>query len=191
MPNRAHLWRGIHDKEMVRGAVDIELVANELDGPLLVAALVLRNRDVGHAFPTYVTPRVTVSIHQEDGRGHEIDRTRIKATIGREVDLSTFLEVFDTRVLPGESVKLDYALARHSEANTLVGRVVVDPDFLYRGLFAAVSASLEDPAARALIAEASLRIETSDYVLTEIRRPLPGAAVLRRTGPKLWDVEKS
>ncbi len=61
MPDRRHLWRGIHDPEMVRGAVPVELVpvratAGRADGELRI-----RSEGVGHAFPTYTTPRVCAS----------------------------------------------------------------------------------------------------------------------------------
>ncbi len=173
MPDRAHLWRGIHDPEWVRSAVDVDLVPEDLTGRTLEAALVLRNRDVGHAFPTYVTPRVQLEVYQVDAAGTELGETRLEATIGREVDLGTMTEIFDTRVLPGESVKLVYGLARAPTAVALLGRVRVDPDFHYRGVFDQLLVSLEDASARAQIAEAGRRISASAYVLAEIRRPLP------------------
>ncbi len=173
MPDRAHLWRGIHDPETVRGAVDVDLILGELSGRALEAALVLRNRDVGHAFPTYVTPRVQLAVYQVDAAGKELAETRLEASIGREVDLEAMVEIFDTRVLPGESVKLDYALERAAGATALLGRVVVDPDFHYRGVFDVLLASLREASARAQIEEARRRISDSTYVLTEIRRPLP------------------
>ena len=173
MPDRRHLWRGIHDREMVRAAVDVDLAGADLTGETLRASLVLLSRDVGHAFPTYVTPRVFVSIHQEDAERREIEGTRVEAVIGREVDLSTGTEIFDTRVAPGESVKLDYGRTRVERATSLVGRVTVDPDFHYRGLFRYLDGSLRDPEARALNREAGLQISDSTYVLAEIRRPLP------------------
>ncbi len=173
MPDRKHLWRGIHDPEWVRSAVDVELFPIDLGAPMLQAALVLGNRDVGHAFPTYVTPRVYLEIVQVDAAGGDVVGTRLGATIGREVDLSSMTEIFDTRVLPGESVKLDYAMPRDSGASALVGRVRVDPDYHYRDVFDALLGSLRDPEALRRIAEAKRRISASSYTLAEIRRPLP------------------
>ncbi len=175
MPDRRHLWRGIHDPEMVRAAVDVDLATHDLAGETLRASLVLLSRDVGHALPTYVTPRIFVSIHQEDAEHHELEGTSVEATIGREVDLSTGIEIFDTRVAPGESVKLDYVQTRVERAASLVGRVTVDPDFHYRGVFGQLDRTLRDPEARALNREAALRISDSTYILAEIRRPLPAS----------------
>ncbi len=45
--------------------------------------------------------------------------------IGREVDLSTMIELSDTRVLPGESVRLDYTLPRSERSVALLGRVTI------------------------------------------------------------------
>jgi hypothetical protein len=172
MPDRKHLWRGIHDPEMVRQAVDVDLVPLDLEGEVLRATLVLLNRDVGHAFPTYVTPRVFLSIYQVDAEGRELPGTRVEGTIGREVDFAAGVEKFDTRVLPRESVRLDYELPRASQARVLIGRVTVDPDYHYRGVFAALLDDLEDPGARAQIEEAARRAASSPYTLIEIERPL-------------------
>ena len=172
MPDRSHRWRGIHDPEWVRRAIDVDLIPTDLSGRRLEAALVLRNRDVGHAFPTYVTPRVLLVVYQVGAAGKELDATRLQASIGREVDLAAQVEIFDTRVLPGESVKLDYSLARAPGATALLARVSVDPDFHYRAVFDLLLESLEDASARAQIEEARRRISDSTYILAEIRLPL-------------------
>jgi hypothetical protein len=174
MPDRAHDWRGIHDPETVRAAVDVDLVAEGLRGPTLLAALVLASRDVGHHFPTYVTPRVFLAVFQVDAGGGELPGSRLDAVIGRQLDFgsSPWREVFDTRVAAGESARLDYALARHPGAVALLGRVSVDPDHHYRGVFAELEGALEDAEARRLIAEARRRTTRSSYQIAEIRRDL-------------------
>jgi GNAT superfamily N-acetyltransferase len=175
MPDRAHVWRGIHDADMVRDAVDVDLVvADAAQGDGVRAALVVENRAVGHAFPTYVTPRVFLAVWQTDESGREIEGTRAEASIGREIDFGTspWREVFDTRVAPGKSVKLDYSVARAPGATALLGRVSVDPDHHYRGVFESLRNSYRDPEARALIEEAYRRSQESSYVLVEIRRAL-------------------
>ena len=63
MPDRRHLWRGIHDPEMVKSGVQIKLVtgrARYRTGDKLTARLTITSTGVGHDFPTYVTPRVLV-----------------------------------------------------------------------------------------------------------------------------------
>lgn len=173
MPDRAHRWRGIHDPDTVRAAVDAELVLASAGGRI-EASLVLTNRDVGHAFPTYVTPRVFLSIHQADARGQEIPDTRMRATVGRQIDFGRGVEQFDTRVLPGESVVLDYTRERHADAVFLQGRVEVDPDHHYRGVFESLVGQYEDPRAVEAMRQALGRTRTSSYELATFRRRLPG-----------------
>jgi hypothetical protein len=173
MPERRHLWRGIHDPEMVRSAVDVSLAATALAGPELAASLVVTNRDVGHAFPTYVTPRVILSIAQIDAGGIEIGGTRSEAVIGREIDFGSWSEVFDTRLLPGGSETLRYAHARDPRAAALRARVVVDPDYHYRGVFDSLRRSYSTRVARDQMEEAFRRASSSSYTLWETRRDLP------------------
>ncbi len=174
MPDRAHTWRGIHDPEMVRSAVDVDLVLHDPAGAIVRAALVLTSRDVGHAFPSYVTPRVFLAAWQVDRRGRALDGTRRQLAIGREVDLGSvpMREIFDNRVSPGQSAALNYAVDRDPNAVALIGRVTVDPDFHYRGVFASLAEQLADPAARELIERAVQRTAESSYVLSEIRGEL-------------------
>src|SRR5215470_12977753 len=73
MPDRRHLWRGIHDPEMVRSGVDVDLVVNTGVAGEVNASLVLRNVGVGHFFPTYVTPRVVARIELVDAGGDGVE----------------------------------------------------------------------------------------------------------------------
>ena len=175
MPDRAHSWRGIHDPEMVRSGVDVELVSADLSGDRLEAVLVLTNRDVGHAFPTYVTPRVFLAVWQSDASDAELAGTRVELTIGREIDYSTRPpgDRFDTRVMPGASVELDYSNPRHPEAVLLHSEVRVDPGHHYRRVYQRLLRSLEDPRAREQISLALQREDDTPYVLAQDRRALP------------------
>ncbi len=175
MPDRAHLWRGIHDPAMVRAAIDIGLEPLSESDDGLPLALVLVSRDIGHAFPTYVTPRVFLALWQANADGEEIEGTRIETTLGREIDFaaSPWQEVFDTRVAPGESVRLDYLEARHPDATTVIGRVRVEPDYHYERVFAGLLGTLTNPDARAQIERAHHRTLTSGYVLAELRHVFP------------------
>lgn len=185
MPDRVHLWRGIHDPETVRGAVDVELVpvASGMRGERLEAALLVHSRGVGHRFPTYVTPRVFVAVWQEDATGREIPDSREDAVIGRVLDFTApgWPELSDTRIEPGETVRLDYARPRVGGAVALVGRVTVDPDYHYRGVFQELLGEYRDPDARARMQAALRRAQASTYVLRELRLPL-GADRARARG---------
>lgn len=172
MPDRAHLWRGIHDPETVRGAVDVALRSVAVEGGTLRAELALHSHGVGHAFPTYVTPRVFLAIWQEDAVGREIAGSREEDIVGREIDFSSWEEVFDTRIPPGGSRVLSYAHPSRPAAVAVVGQVRVDPDFHYRDVFASLLETYETPAALARIEEAHRRTLESAYVLREIHHSL-------------------
>lgn len=176
MPDRSHTWRGIHDPDTVRGAVEVTLEAEALGADALRATLAVANRGVGHAFPSYVTPRVFAAVWQADAAGREIEGTRREATIGREIDFASrpAREVFDTRVLPGEAFHLGYVEARAEGAASLRGRVRVDPAHHYRGVYRRLLRRYESPEALARIEEALARADRAPYVLAERSLPLPG-----------------
>ncbi len=171
MPGRAHLWRGIHDPEMVRGAVQVHF-ESEGEGDEVRATLRLTSHGVGHRLPTYVTPRIYLEVWQEDGAGRELTDTQRRFTIGRKVDFRQRREIFDTRIAPGESAELVYRAPRAATAQSVVGRVTVAPDFHYRGVFENYLPTLTDPEARRLIETALHRSERSRYVLQQERHPL-------------------
>lgn len=173
MPDREHRWRGIHDPEMVRSAIESAFFVEVRAGTAFSASLVLRSHDVGHRFPTYVTPRVFLAVWQEDRSRTEIPETRQEAAIGREVNLSEGTEVFDTRVVPGGSVKLDYRMPRRSEARFLAAEVRVEPDFLYRRIYETLLATYADPVALQKIREAYERTLESPFVVESFREELP------------------
>jgi len=75
MPDRRHLWRGIHDPEMVRSGVAITLATDRQHyrpDDEVRARLAVGNTGVGHHFPTYVTPRVVVRMALVDMHGQEL-----------------------------------------------------------------------------------------------------------------------
>ncbi len=169
MPDRRHLWRGIHDPETVRAAVGVVLASVADTGQPTWAELRITNHDVGHMFPTYTTPRVFATLWQTDAAGREIEGTRVETVIARQIDFSMnpWQESFDTRVAPDETLVVPYELPPASAAATLVGRVMVDPDYHYRGVFAALLGELEHEDARARIAEAARDVADSAFLLAE------------------------
>ena len=131
MPDRQHLWRGIHDVEMVRSGVTIRLSDLLFTKNMLHISLVLQNTHTGHFFPTYVTPKVVMQIYQEDETGHLITETLQEVVIAREVSLDLDREYFDTRLAPNEVASLKYCQIRHVEAKNLVVNIQVYPDAFY------------------------------------------------------------
>lgn len=98
MPNRKHHWQGIHSSDMVRQALTVE--SHVADGMLYIA---LRNSGAGHDFPTYMVPKVDVSIvlHQGDEQ-----MVLAQSMIGWQVDVSLENEAFDSRIAAGDAHQL-------------------------------------------------------------------------------------
>ena len=63
MPDRRHLWRGVHDRDMVRRALYREIRVARIDAERIRITLVLANRDAGHYLPTYVVPKIFVNTY--------------------------------------------------------------------------------------------------------------------------------
>lgn len=141
MPDRRHLWRGIHDPEMVKSGVTIDLTTGKPSyrpGEMLQAALRMPNNGVGHYFPTYLTPRVVVRFELLSKDGQSVLDTRKEAVIGREVPLDLSDELFDTRIPPGETVTINYTQKVSQPGLTLRATVTVEPDYFYRKFFQAI-----------------------------------------------------
>src|SRR5882762_9378455 len=138
MPDRRHRWRGIHDAEMVRSGLTITAKADApryRPGEVAVVRLRVTSTRVGHAFPTYVTPRVILSGELVDGAGQPIAGSRQEKIIGRDVALDLSREAFDTRILPGRSATLEYRIKVPARGTRARLAVVVEPDAFYAAFF--------------------------------------------------------
>ena len=143
MPDRRHLWRGIHDAEMVRSGVSVAFSTDRASyavGDTLEATLTVINEKVGHSFPTYVTPRVVVSGELIDRSGRVVAGSRQEQIIGREVTLDLTRELFDTRLAPGDSATFRYRRRLPGAGLALRVAVTVYPDHFYVGFFEALLA---------------------------------------------------
>ncbi len=138
MPDRRHLWRGIHDAGMVRSGLTIAATTGAVrsrSGETATATLSVTNTRVGHAFPTYVTPRVVLRAELVDAAGQVVAGSRAEKVIAREVALDLSREMFDTRLHPGRSAVLRYR-ARIPVPGTRVRlSVVIEPDAFYTKFF--------------------------------------------------------
>jgi hypothetical protein len=138
MPDRRHLWRGIHDPDQVRSGLTISAETGAgayRPGDTATVTLRVTSTRIGHAFPTYVTPRVVLAIELIDAGGQVVPGIRIEAVIAREVSLDLSRELFDTRLHPGQSTSL--VLRERVDRPGLRARasVVVYPDAFYTGFF--------------------------------------------------------
>lgn len=104
MPDRKHLWRGIHDPDMVENGLEAKY-----DVTVDMARFTLTNTGVGHAFPTYITPKVIMRAARLDPQGNEIAATAVEYVIKRDVGYAggRWLEYSDTRLMPKEAASLD------------------------------------------------------------------------------------
>jgi hypothetical protein len=138
MPDRRHLWRGIHDEAMVRSGLDVAIapeVSGLTAGEDFTLMLEVRNARVGHAFPTYVTPRVILRGELIGPAGAIVAGSRQETVIAREVELDLSREVSDTRLLPGQSARLRYAGRAARPDLRLRLSVIVEPDAFYTRFF--------------------------------------------------------
>ena len=169
MPERKHLWRGIHDPEMVAEGLTAEFFADAQG-----ARFQLTNSGVGHAFPTYVTPKVVMRAVALDANGKPRPESTASHVIQRVVAFvgGRWVEYSDSRLLPGRSANL-YLPWDGSERIRMW--LEVDPDDYYDHQ---VYDQLLDqlPAGgwpAQLIAEADARARASRYRLfeTDLDRP--------------------
>lgn len=97
MPQRQHLFRGIHDREMTLSGLTLGLAVRRDEAGGTTATATVTSTNIGHMFPTYPIPRVHVQLLCDEtplGESH---------VIGRDVDLAKSVENWDRRIAPGES----------------------------------------------------------------------------------------
>src|SRR5919108_742895 len=139
MPDRRHLWRGIHDAEMVRSGVTITLTTDPRQyrpDEDVHARLTIANTGVGHHFPTYVTPRVVVRMALVDVHGRELRGSSEQRYIGRDVSRDLSREHSDTRLPAGGRLTLEYRRRLDRTTGVRLRAVVrVEPDHFYTGFF--------------------------------------------------------
>jgi len=141
MPDRRHRWRGIHDPEMVKSGVRVTLAldrARYRAGQRLRATVTVASVNVGHYFPTYVTPQVVVRAVLLGADGRPIASTEQEGIIGRQVPLDLSREIADTRIPPGGRFVLRYDRGLDGPGLALRVTVTVYPDHFYTGFFAAL-----------------------------------------------------
>jgi len=153
MPDRRHLWRGIHDPEMVRSGVTIEWMTSDEAGSGRVG-LRVTNSGTGHRFPTYVTPVVDVELEILDADRNPIPGASRSAQIGRAVAFQggSWIETADTRLIPDSAMTLTYPAP--PEARFVRGSVRVRPDAFYQNVFAGILSGTIADTARVLINDA-------------------------------------
>ena len=174
MPDRQHLWRGIHDAETTRQGVTIEPLGLTVDGNGINSGLVVRNTGTGHHFPTYLTPRIVFEAFQVDADGQEIADTRVEWWIARAVALDLSQELFDSRIPVDEEMELAYAMPRTAGTMALQMQLRVEPDAFYTDFYRSVLESGNVSGFAMVELEEALSASlASHYTLYETRLALP------------------
>ena len=176
MPDRRHLWRGIHDSAMVRSGLSATLQVQRGVGSELRARAVLANVGAGHHLPTYVIAQIVATLELVDAGGRVVAQLG-QHTVGRTTDLELTQELADTRIAQGESVALERPFDHPGQDGWAVQlRVDVHPARHYEALFRHIRdqrGRLSEPAA-ALLDQALQQAASSRYELYRLREAMPG-----------------
>jgi len=113
MPDRKHLWRGIHDPDMLRRGLAVDLKLTRLDSGAYRAEVEARNQGAGHHLPTYMVPKIdlVLTLHQAGTAPVELARD----VIGWKADVTMRQEEFDTRLAAGSSRHYAHAFVAPSK----------------------------------------------------------------------------
>ena len=175
MPDRRHLWRGIHDPDQVKQGVTIRLTTGKAryrPGETAAAVLTIENSGTGHYFPTYVTPKVFVRAELFNAKGQPVKESREVATIGREITLDLSQELYDTRIPPKETFTFHYNRPVDGKGWKLKVEVTVYPDHFYERFFESVLQSDTFPGGRKLLEEALERTRQSTFSIFSREIPI-------------------
>jgi hypothetical protein len=168
MPDRKHRWRGIHDPETTRSAVDIALRIEPLGDGRWAARTRVRNVGAGHHFPTYMVAKVELSLvrRDADGSAHALGQH----VIGWMTDTQITREIFDTRIPAGEARDFDDRFdAPHADWHLeLVVRV--KPGEHYERMYREHLARRDElpPAAVPHLQRALQQVVSAEYELTRL-----------------------
>ncbi|MDQ6988659.1 MAG: multiheme c-type cytochrome [Mariprofundaceae bacterium] len=166
MPERRHQFKGIHDKDFTRQGLDIHTVQK---GEYI--ALSITSTNIGHAFPTYVTPLVRIHAMALD-----VQQQTIKTwhwDLVREVYYDDgWQEKRDTRLFPDET-RLFMPTDIPEAAIQLHFQIEVKPDHFYQGMYQSLLEDDMQQDAQVLIKRALKTSYQRVYILYDEVRKLP------------------
>jgi mono/diheme cytochrome c family protein len=171
MPDRRHLFRGIHDPDTVRQALRWTFDATPgADGPQ--ATITLTNVGAGHHVPTYVVPEIWMRIDVRSGAG--VMLASVEHRIARKVrfENGVWTQTSDTRLAPDASARLEFTDPLPRGAASIVGRVIVLPDLWQAEKFRERLASAASDELRRHYRAALDEASASGYTLYESERRL-------------------
>lgn len=169
MPDRRHLWRGIHDPDMVRSGLSVRHAVDSRGGRFEIT-----NTGVGHAFPTYVTPKIIMHAVALDSTGSPQPSTERVRVIGRDVRYvdDEWKEYSDTRLMPSETASLEFLWDGFDRVRVWL-EVVPDAYYATEVFPVLLKSGQQSDGSHRLIAQAAAAAGFSRFELfkTELRRP--------------------
>lgn len=182
MPDRQHLWRGIHDAQMTKTALDVQLnIKRESEHSALVD-IVLTNKGAGHHFPTYMVPKVNLIlnlVNQNTQASAEVYRY----VIGWQVNVELTQEQFDSRIPAGKNRRLTIPLklSDAQSAWTVESKIIVEPREHYERTFKN-SLQYEQqlaPAVATTLHQAIQQAASAQYVLLQQMHSVPSWSIAK------------
>lgn len=173
MENRSHTWKGIHDKDFVRNALDIQFSYKKRNSVLELTGSI-ESKNIGHLFPTYTIPQIRLELFAiQNGKQITIKQT----SIGRLIDTNLNQEFYDTRLKPGEKLSLISEFPLPVAGELTVGfKIDVNPDELYIRTFEErmndEQIHLSESAKKSLISAIQEK-RSSQYNLFTLLKPVP------------------
>jgi len=175
MPGRRHLWRGIHDPAMVRQGLRITLTVTRASKAAAGARAVIHSVAIGHDFPTYLVPKIYVTLYALGSHTGDI-RELAHHVIGRSANLQLTHEFFDTRIPPGgKSVLAARFPLNPSHPMKIELRIEVAPGAHYERLFRheLKQTGRYDKTTVALLRQALAQTIATRYQLIRLVVPVP------------------
>jgi hypothetical protein len=175
MPERRHLWRGIHDPETVRVALGREAVVTRTSETGANIRVTVRNRGAGHYLPTYVVPKIYVTVYL---RGPGLSMVVGQHIIGRTLNVGLDRELSDTRLAPDASHTFDFDVALGPGEWQAIVRTEVAPGEHYERMFRHMQKTRTelDDTSRQLLHESLLAAIQARFYLDDLVAFVPGAA---------------
>jgi len=169
MPDRRHLFRGIHDPDTVRQALrwTFDATPRATD---VTATMMLTNVGAGHYVPTYVVPEIWMRIDVRSGAG--VTLASVEHRIARKVRFENgdWTQTSDTRLAPDATARLDFRGPLPPGATSIVGRVIVLPDLWQADKFRERLATAVPDELRRYYRAALDEASASGYTLYEAER---------------------
>ena len=162
MPERRHIWQGIHNPEMVKKGVKIETTREGTD-----VSFKITNSGVGHNFPTYVTPKIVIRGSVFDKNGTEVLRSVEEKFIGWNIPLNLSKEWYDTRIPPGKTLSGKFKINPITAGGKFRITIRVFPDDFYSRFFKALLDNPPNGIDTKKIKEAYNETQKSNYILFE------------------------